>query len=234
MQSLMDFLSRLMALWITLAIPFLLVLGSARLVMTPLFLQFEYTRPGFPDDFYGFTTEDRLLYGPLGVEYMLNGEPISFLGDLRLSGEKCWPPADNSCAMFNERELRHMKDVKDVATALFIGGLVVLISSLFAAAYLWITRRRRALRGALRTGAVLTLALIVGIVIAAIVAWDTFFELFHAIFFEADTWRFYYSDTLIRLYPEQFWFDAALAIGILTSLGALLMLLVTLKRGRIT
>lgn len=233
MQTLMDFLSRLMALWVTLAIPFLLVLGSARLVMTPLFLQFEYTRPGFPDDFYGFTTEDRLLYGPLGIEYMLNGEPISFLGNQRLSGEKCWPPADNSCSMFNARELRHMEDVKNVATALFVAGLVVLIISSIATAFLWITKKI-ALRGALRAGAILTLATIAGIIIAALVAWDTFFELFHALFFEADTWRFYYSDTLIRLYPEQFWFDAALTIGILTSLGALLMLLVTFKRGRTT
>ncbi|NDJ62146.1 MAG: DUF1461 domain-containing protein, partial [Chloroflexi bacterium] len=54
--------------------------------------------------------------------------------------------------------------------------------------------------------------------------WDYFFTLFHNLFFESGTWQFLYSDTLIRLFPEQFWFDAALIIGgfnVIMSLGVL-------------
>ena len=48
--------------------PIVLVLLAARLVMTPLFLQFEYNRADFPADPFGFTREDRLTYRALCAE----------------------------------------------------------------------------------------------------------------------------------------------------------------------
>ncbi|MCA9894424.1 MAG: DUF1461 domain-containing protein, partial [Anaerolineae bacterium] len=73
---------------------------------------------------------------------------------------------------------------------------------------------------------------IVGIVVAAIFAWDTFFALFHSLFFQEGSWQFYYSDTLIRLYPEQFWLDAAIFIGGMSLLGAAVLLFVAPKLAR--
>ena len=55
-----------------------------------------------------------------------------------------------------------------------------------------------------------------------LISWDTFFTNFHKVFFEGDSWLFRRSDTLIRLFPEQFWFDAALTVGGLTVSIALL------------
>ena len=46
---------------------------------------------------------------------------------------------------------------------------------------------------------------------------------FHRIFFEGNSWQFSTSDTLIRLFPEQFWFDAALTIGLFTLLARVIM-----------
>ena len=37
------------------------------------------------------------------------------------------------------------------------------------------------------------------------------------------------EDRLLQLFPEQFWFDAALVIGTLTSLGAIAMLLISFR-----
>jgi uncharacterized membrane protein len=51
-------------------------------------------------------------------------------------------------------------------------------------------------------------------------------------FFAQGTWQFLYSDTLIRMFPEQFWFDAALVIGTLTSLGAIVILILSLRAGK--
>lgn len=219
------------ALWIirvliALSVPLLLFIGSIRIVMTPLFLQFEYTRPGFLPDPYGFSTEDRLQYGPYGVNYILNGEDISFLGDLTLPGAKCWPaqPANTVCAMFNERELQHMVDVKIVAQAAFTIAVIDLIFVMGTFLVLWRPYKRHLLI-ALRDGSLMTLGAIVAIIVAAFVAWDAFFNLFHALFFTDGTWQFLYSDTLIRLYPEQFWFEAAIVVGGLTSLGTVILLL---------
>lgn len=207
---------RLLRLFLITAFPVLLVLIGVRLVMTPLFLSFEYQRAGFPADFYGFTTEDRLQYAPYALDYLLNGEDIDYLGNLTFP---------DGTPLYNERELRHMHDVKIVTQAAFGLALILGAAALAATAYL---ARRRDLRpvlaGSLLAGALLTLGIIAGIVAIAVANWDFFFSRFHQIFFEGDTWTFAYSDTLIRLFPEQFWFDAALAIGLLTVLGSLVAL----------
>ncbi len=200
--------------YLTLIYPVLLILMGARLVMSPGFLSFEYNRPDFPADFYGFTTADRLTYAPYAVDYLLNGEDIDYLGDLTF---------DDGRGLFNDRELRHMRDVKALTTAAF--GFAVGAGALAIAAtvYLW-RRAPNTLALALRSGAFLTIALILLIALTALAAWDFFFTGFHRIFFEGDTWYFLYSDTLIRLFPEQFWFDAAILIGVIAVLAALITL----------
>jgi uncharacterized membrane protein len=55
---------------------------------------------------------------------------------------------------------------------------------------------------------------------------DALFRGFHAIFFKGDTWLFYTSDTLIRLFPEKLWSDAFTFMGIFTLAGAILCALV--------
>jgi len=42
---------------------------------------------------------------------------------------------------------------------------------------------------------------------AVLIFWDSAFVLFHRVFFTGDTWLFPYSDTLIRLFPVNFWQD---------------------------
>ncbi|MEL6148038.1 MAG: TIGR01906 family membrane protein, partial [Chloroflexota bacterium] len=215
---------------ITYATPVVLTIIFVRLVMSPLFLSIEYNRPGFPADPYGFTTEERLQYAPPAVAYLLNSEGISFLADLRLPREIVPPevcnvaPEDaNLCLMFNERELRHMEDVKVVTRGAFITGIVSGVLAVAGGVLLY-RENRWQLKQSLMGGAMLTLALIGTIILMAATAWEVFFTSFHQIFFEGDSWLFRYSDTLIRLFPEQFWFDAALVIGVLTTLSALVIL----------
>jgi uncharacterized membrane protein len=42
---------------------------------------------------------------------------------------------------------------------------------------------------------------------------------FHELLFPPGTWTFAYTDSLIRLFPEQFWFD----IGVLISVSTLIL-----------
>lgn len=215
--------------FVAITIPLLLIVGSARLAMIPAFLQFNYTLPGFEEDYYGFTVEDRLAYGFYALDYMLNGEGISYLADLTLPGEKCYPSqASGECAMFNERELAHMVDVKRVAQGVFLAALVVLVIDLIVLSWGIRTRESWPFAG-LRLAGLITIGAIVGIIVAAIFAWDTFFALFHSLFFQEGSWQFYYSDTLIRLYPEQFWLNAAIFIGGMSLLGAVILLFVVRK-----
>ena len=210
--------------FLTIAVPVLLTLLMVRLIMMPWFLEFEYNRPGFPDDIYGFTTEERLEYAPYALNYLTNDADISYLGDLLFT---------NGVPQYNSRELRHMEDVKVVTRYAFalltFGGIftLILIGVMFRS-----MAGRRELRLGLMQGSVLTLGIIGAIVVLAVAMWDTFFTLFHEIFFESGTWQFAFSDTLIRLFPQQFWFDAALTIGGMTTLSAVIILGVTWRWGQ--
>jgi integral membrane protein (TIGR01906 family) len=215
---------------LVLTLPILFTVIAVRLVMSPLFLRLEYTRANFPPDPYGFTLEERLRYAPPSVEYLLNGADISFLEDLRLPRgivplDTCVPAPENNnlCYMFNARELQHMADVKQVTFYTYWTGIVLSVVSLIAGVYLW-QQHRLGLRLGLLHGSQLALVFIVTIVVLATTAWDFFFTGFHRLFFEGDSWLFRYSDTLIRLFPEVFWFDAAISIGIIVTLQALIVL----------
>lgn len=196
--------------FVSLAIPLLLIIANVRLVMSPLFLQIEYTRTGFPSDPYGLTTEDRLRYAPYALDYLIYNQPIRALGDLTFP---------NGRPLYTARELQHMQDVQVVTTWAYGAGIVVALLAAAGAALLW-RRDRARLRVALNVGARLTLGLIAAVVIFAVLGWEMFFTGFHSMFFADGTWYFLTSDTLIRLFPEQFWFDAALTIGVLAALVA--------------
>jgi integral membrane protein (TIGR01906 family) len=66
----------------------------------------------------------------------------------------------------------------------------------------------------------LSSVLIVGLL--AVVGWEGWFNAFHQVFFSPGTWLFYRTDTLIRLFPEKFWFDGALTVSGLSLAGGIL------------
>lgn len=198
--------------------PIVLLGFALRLLLTPLFLQVEYRMPGFPEDTYGFTREERLRWAPFALDYLTNREDISYLADLRF---------DDGTPLFNERELSHMDDVKRVTQ----GALNVFYLALAGLALLGLWSKRgeqwTAYRQGLRRGGWIMLGLagtvavvvLVGMFLLPDLFWS-FFSGFHALFFEGDSWLFAYSDTLIRLFPLRFWQDTFLfAAGIAVAGG---------------
>ena len=224
-------------MYFSLAIPLLLVLSGIRLLLSEQFLLFEYRRPGFPADFYGFDVDDRIDYGPQAINFLFNAEPIDYLAALRLPGEKCWNRAADAadCALFSERELRHMADVKRITTSAFAlaaACAVVGVSIAFA------SRLNEGLHSdivaGIRQGCKLTLLSITFLAALSLAAWDRAFDFFHELFFAEGTWRFPFSDGLIRLYPEQLFIDAALLVAIFVSLcAAALLCLLSLRDRRL-
>ena len=101
---------------ITLTIPFLLVVGSIRLVANPWFISFEYNRPGFPPDAYGFTLEQRT---PLGLAGLYSVVPEG-AGMIELEQAKL----PNGEPAFNAREIKHMLDVRVLMGKVFPLALI--------------------------------------------------------------------------------------------------------------
>lgn len=199
---------------ITLLTPVVLTLTAVRLLMTPLFLQIEYNLPAFPPDPYGFTKEERLYWSGIALDYLLNEAGTEFLADLRF---------EDGSPVYNQRELRHMVDVKNVvqATLRVWYGLLILFAA--TAVLAWRSGYWLEFRLAIQRGGIWTLILLGGILLFVLVGFGVFFVAFHNVFFEPGTWMFHWSDTLIRLFPERFWRDTFLFVGGLAMLGGFLL-----------
>ncbi|MGM7775241.1 TIGR01906 family membrane protein [Arthrobacter sp. KNU-44] len=197
--------------------PVVLLVLAIRAVASPLFLWVEYYRPGFPGDGYGFNADDRMTYGSYALDYLSNWSGPRYLGELvNHNGEK----------LFKEGEVSHMADVKTVMLSAFGAGALMIIIGIIAMIYLR-KRSTGGIRRGLFAGSIVTLVLILGLGTLAGLGWQQFFTDFHHIFFANGTWTFALDDTLIRLFPGQYWMDSGIAIGALVFITALLTLIFT-------
>lgn len=207
---------------VVLAMPFFLVLTVTRVLITDWYPRYEYAKSDFPPDPYGFTQAERLDLSLVSIHYLQRPEPpevaIGMLKEQRLPG--------TDRPLFDQYELSHMMDVKRLTDVLWkvhvVAGIVVA-----AGLILLLARRETRTTGysALLYGGGLTALLLVGLVLFVLLSWREFFVMFHDVFFPPGTWTFDWSNSLIRLFPDKFWFDAGtiLTVGSLT-LGLLVAL----------
>ena len=198
--------------------PVILVLTSVRMLMTDSFVRFNYAIPGFPEDRYGFTEEDRLLHAPIALEYLLNDAGVEFLGDQRF---------EDGSPVYNARELGHMEDVKDVTRAALNVWRIGLLAVLALSVVLWRVAGTQFLWEAWQGGAKLTAIIMLVLLVGLIAAFSVLFVFFHQVLFDPDTWTFLFSDTLIRLFPQRFWEVAFGTIAVATLLQAGLLYLIS-------
>lgn len=199
---------------VTLLIPFFLVLTSARIVFNSFYLDYEYNLANFPKDPFGFTTQDRLKWGKLSLNYLFNQAGPEYLANEKLS---------DGSPLYNEREMSHMVDVKNVIQKAQIGWIVIIFLLVLAAALTWRTQWKSTLWLAIFRGGILTILLILLILLAVALNFDQFFAAFHSLFFSSGSWLFYESDTLIRLFPLKLWSDGFTFTGILALTGSVLL-----------
>lgn len=201
-------MGRFLQVVLAVAYPFLLLIAAVRLIASSAFLWVAYHLPGFPADPFGFTTADRLTYGSYGVDYLNNVADSRYLGGLR---------STSGAPLFLESEVAHMSDVKDVIGHTYVAGIILAVLAAICLIYLG-RRYAGGIRRGLFAGSVAMIGLILVLGGLAVWNWEGFFTSFHEVFFANGTWTFSYSDTLIRLYPPQFWIDAGIGIGV-TALG---------------
>lgn len=199
---------------VILAMPFFLGMGTIRAIIAWDYPAFEYQR--IPPDTFGFTPGQRLELARGTLDYLQRPEPapevIHLLEELRLPG--------TDQPLYNESEISHMIDVKVVADGMrnvaTIAGLIVVIG---LAIQLIPARTRPYGWRTLMMAGLATIILLALIALSILLFWDVFFVQFHELLFPPGTWTFAYTDSLIRLFPEQFWFD----IGVLITVTTLLL-----------
>ena len=209
-----------LAIMVTVLIPFFLMMTSICILLNPFFLDYEYNLPNFPADEFGFTTQDRLDWGKVSLDYLTNREGIDFLADLRF---------EDGTTFYNERELSHMLDVKNLIQKALIAWYCA-IGVIFGL-YIWSRLKKWSdvfWRGVSR-GGLLTVGIIAAVLIGVVLNFDALFTQFHHLFFTGDTWLFYTNDSLIRLFPEKLWSDAFIFMGVFALTGAVILLMPGMK-----
>jgi integral membrane protein (TIGR01906 family) len=194
----------------------ILVVNAFRVLATGTFVRAELGRDGFPVDRYGFTTDQRKQLALLGLRSIQPGsDGIVLLERARLP---------NGSPAFGLRELTHMRDVRRLFGIALRGQLIVLVAIGALALGLARTRFRAVVPLGLLAGGIATLAIAALAVPLILLGFDGFFVRFHEVFFSGDSWRFNNADTLIRIYPEQFWQDVSrLAAGIAVAQALVLV-----------
>ena len=209
---------KLRATLIALTVPLTVVMIAIRAVASAPFLWLEYHRPGFPEDSYGYYLVERMRLGSYGVDYINNFAPREYLARVTTG-------ADNTLA-FTEAEVNHMHDVKWVLLIATVAVAALFLVTLFSS----ISLRERApgtIRRSLFCGAWITLGLIAVLGVVGVFGWEWLFTTFHQVFFPQGNWEFSVRSSLIRLYPPQFWIDAAIAVAVLVAAQITLLLVTT-------
>jgi len=208
--------SSILRVTIQILIPILLILASVRLLLVTAntWIPLEYRMPGFPDDLYGFSMEDRLKWSKVDVDFLLNDAEIDYFDQFQL---------DTGEPMHNERELVHMEDVKILVQNTWFAFRMGLILILFLFVVLGWDQGYNSIWEVLRKGAKWGLILLLLLVIGISISFGVLFVGFHQIFFESGTWAFRYSDTFIRLYPERFWRDVFIYLAGITAIQSALL-----------
>jgi integral membrane protein (TIGR01906 family) len=132
--------------------------------------------------------------------------------------------AATTAPLFDSNESSHLADVRNIflwLRPILSLGLAIVILTAF--------RLRNAdVRQLLRDGALISGALFGVIGIAAAVAFDPLFLLFHEIFFPQGNFLFGPDSNLIAMYPDPYWYGVTLRVGV-TFVAAMAIIAIALS-----
>ena len=200
------------------AVPVFLVLTNVRVAATEPRV-FGYSFPKY--DVVEVTGVDRAQLDRAAVEmvrYFRNSEPL-LTTRVTIDGQEQ--------ALFNPREVLHMRDVKERFQASFRvhEAAFVYIVGYVAAVFLWSRERpmRRLAEQSILAG-VLTAGILATAALTMLVGFDAMFRQFHLLSFSNDFWMLDpATDRLVQMFPQGFWFDVSLAVGVASvAQGALI------------
>ena len=128
--------------------------------------------------------------------------------------------------LFNAREIAHMRDVKALVKRFYLLlDLAVAYVILYGAITLVLLHRsgRAFARELLRASTIIGL-LIIAFGVASLFDFEQLFTEFHVLSFSNDFWQLDPAvDHLVQIFPQGFWLDVTLFVGLLALTGALIV-----------
>jgi integral membrane protein (TIGR01906 family) len=129
--------------------------------------------------------------------------------------------------LFNSKEIAHMKDVKKLVRGVYV---LALVSAVYLAVMILTGFIRQKglfaslLAKRLALGGGLTLAMLALFGAVAAFGFDSLFIKFHELSFANDFWQLDpRTDYLVRIFPDNFWFDATMWVAVRAIVGALVI-----------
>ena len=124
--------------------------------------------------------------------------------------------------LFNQREITHMSDVKQVMRMMFnafwVAGAIIAVV-VIAGFILLRMKFLPLLRAGIVWSTIAGLAAAAVFGVATLIDFNTTFRIFHEVVFRNDFWKLNPSQSnLLRLFPEGFWFSATLVLVVVTAL----------------
>ena len=115
-------------------------------------------------------------------------------------------------SIFNEKEIYHMKDVKDIINNLFLYGklssVVFVIITLIC-----IKKYKVRIYSVFKASSIVYSVMLLALAIGFLISFNKLFIIFHEIAFSNDLWKLNINeDYLLMMYPENFFRDIALLI----------------------
>ena len=115
-------------------------------------------------------------------------------------------------SIFNEKEIYHMKDVKDIINNLFLYGklssIVFVIITLIC-----VKKYKVRIYSVFKASSIVYSAMLLALAIGFLISFNKLFIIFHEIAFSNDLWKLNINeDYLLMMYPENFFRDIALLI----------------------
>ena len=153
----------------------------------------------------------------------------SYLADIYLDGDFD-AALEGDEPLLDAEERSHMTDVSRLVRLLAGIAIVALVLAAVTGTLLRREPRRQGAIMLISAGSIGAVALLLAGVFA--VAFEPAFLLFHELLFPPGTYLFEPGSNLISLFPEGFWFDAALAAGALIVLTALVGTFIGFRRWR--
>jgi integral membrane protein (TIGR01906 family) len=168
------------------------------LLLSPIWVGFEQSRSGVTE-LTGYS--DRQVQQVTG----------SILSDL-VFGPPNFDVSVDGAPVLSDRERAHMVDVRG---AFALAGLVVAVAFAVLVALGTVRRKRRSYWLAVRAGALLTVGVVAVVGAFCLLFFNQAFELMHGVFFQAGSYTFDpRTDRLVQLFPDQFWFESSMALGV--------------------
>jgi hypothetical protein len=174
---------------LVLIIPLLLIIGSITILTNPIYLSFEYAKPGFPLDPFGFTSQERLEHASDNLRYIrqrfrivLSAAKPSRTAAVQFAGDQ--PYGRRSISIPSDLECRKIL----LVLALFLTTALTWREENRSCSSQCSARRHILCRPHYDVG------------LLAVLSWKRLVTIFHQFFFQPGTWTFETTDTLIRLF----------------------------------